>query len=151
MGRDRDAREVDALVFAEHAAVDDLAVDVGAFRIDAQLDEAVGEEDAGAGLEIFSEGLKVVPTMAAVPWISRGVMVRRLPATSWTGMLSFELAGTDLGALKIGEDAEGLRSSFAIVRTMRMSSAFCSQRAVGEIEAGDVEARADELAKDFGR
>ena len=56
---DGDAGEVDALVFAEHAAVDDLAGDVAAFDgFDAEFDEAVGEEDAGAGFEVLGEGLE---------------------------------------------------------------------------------------------
>ena len=47
---DGDSGEVDALVFAERAAVDDHAGYVDAFDgLDAQFDEAVGEEDAGAG------------------------------------------------------------------------------------------------------
>jgi hypothetical protein len=56
---DGDAGQVDALVFAEHAAVDDLADDVVAIDfMDAQFDEAVGEQDAGAGLDVFGEGLE---------------------------------------------------------------------------------------------
>jgi hypothetical protein len=54
---DGDAGEVDAFVFAEGAAVDDDAGDVAAFDgLDAELDEAVGEEDAGAGFEVLGEG-----------------------------------------------------------------------------------------------
>ena len=53
---DGDAGEVDALLFAEQAAVDDFADDVFALDLDdVQLDESVGEQDAGAGLEVFSK------------------------------------------------------------------------------------------------
>src|SRR5205823_2859345 len=56
---DGDAGEIDALVLAEHATVDDDAGDILAFDLfDDELDEAVGEEDAGAGFEIFGEGLE---------------------------------------------------------------------------------------------
>ncbi len=56
---DGDAGEVDALVFAEFAAVDDFADDVSAVDfVDAKLDEAVGEQDARALLHIFREGLE---------------------------------------------------------------------------------------------
>jgi len=52
--------------------------------------------------------LNVVPTSAAVPSISRGVMVSRLPAIELDGLVILELACADLGALQIGEDADGL-------------------------------------------
>ena len=85
---DRDAGEVDALVFAEHAAVDDLAYDVVAVdRRDAQFDEAVGEQDAGARLEIFGQGREGGADQVG----GAGDLARRdgerLPGVSCTGLL----------------------------------------------------------------
>ncbi len=76
------------------------------------------------GSRFSARVLKVVPTRAAVPSISRGVMVRRLPATSWTGLWSLSLPVRILGPCRSARMQMGLRSSFATVRTMRMSSAF---------------------------
>ena len=106
---DGDAGEVDALVFAEHAAVDDLAGDVGAFDgLDAQLDEAVGEEDAGAGFEILGEGLEGGADEGGGAFdLARGDG-EALAGDELDGLVTFELAGADLGALQVGEDADGL-------------------------------------------
>ena len=55
----RNAGQVDALVFAQHAAVDDLADHVVALHlVDAQLDQAVGEQNARALLDVFRQGLE---------------------------------------------------------------------------------------------
>jgi len=53
--------------------------------VDAQLDEPVGEQNARALLNVFRQGLEVVPTSAAVPGTSRGVMTSCSPAFSSTG------------------------------------------------------------------
>src|ERR1700734_2686672 len=54
-----DAREVDAFAFAEHAAVDDIANDIVAENLmNAQFDEAVGEQNARALFHIFSQRLE---------------------------------------------------------------------------------------------
>ena len=56
---DRDAGKVDALVLAQHAAVDDLADDVFAVdAVDAQLDQTVREQNAGAGFEVLRQRLE---------------------------------------------------------------------------------------------
>ncbi len=55
----RDAGQVDALVFAQHAAVDDLADHIVAEHfVNAQLDQAVGEQNARALLDVFRQGLE---------------------------------------------------------------------------------------------
>jgi len=70
-------------VLAEHAAVDDFALDFFTGDLeDAELDEAVGEKNARAGLEVFGESGKVVAITVEEPRMSRGVMVRRWPALS---------------------------------------------------------------------
>src|SRR5277367_4089733 len=45
---DCDAGKINSFVFAEHAAVDDLADDVNALNgLDVQFNKAIGEQDAG--------------------------------------------------------------------------------------------------------
>ena len=52
----RDAGKIDAFVLAQHAAVDDVAENVfAADAAHAQFDQAVAEQDAGAGREFASE------------------------------------------------------------------------------------------------
>ncbi len=70
--------------------------------------------------------LKVVPTIAAEPAISRGVMVRRSPATSCTGLWSFNLPVRIFGPCRSARIQMGLRSAAATARTIRMSSPFCA-------------------------
>ncbi len=83
---DQDAGKIDALAFAQHAAVDDVADHVAAEDlVDAELDEAVGEQDARALFDVFSEGFERGANQRAVPSTSRGVMVSRWPALSSTG------------------------------------------------------------------
>ena len=106
---DGDAGEVDALVLAEHAAVDDLADYVFAFDgLDAELDEAVGEEDAGAVFEVFGEGLEGGADEGGGAFdLARGDG-EALAGDELDGLVVLELAGADLGTLQVGEDADGL-------------------------------------------
>ena len=106
---DGDAGEVDAFVFAEHAAVDDLAVDVAALDgLDAKLDEAVGEEDAGAAFEVFGEGLEGGADESGGAFDLAWGDGEALAGDELDGLVVLELAGADLGALQVGEDADGL-------------------------------------------
>ncbi len=106
---DRDAREVDALVLAEHAAVDDLADDVGALDVvDVKFDEAVGEQDAGAGLEVLGERLEGGADESGGAFDLAGCDGEELACDELDGLVSLELAGADLGALQVGEDADRL-------------------------------------------
>ena len=104
---DRDAGKVDALVLAEHAAVDDLALDVFAGNLeDAQLDEAVGEENARAGLEVFGEGGKGGgDDGGGAEDIARGDG-EALAGFELNGDTVLEAAGANLGTLEVAEDAD---------------------------------------------
>ena len=63
---DRDAGEVDALVLAKGAAVDNLADDIDAvYLLNAKFDEAVGEPDHGVARLERPRGLRVLPAEAA--------------------------------------------------------------------------------------
>ena len=63
----------------------------------------------------------------------------------------FELAGADLGALQVGEDADGLALFAGDGADHLDELGLLGVGAVGEVEAGDVEAGADELAEELGR
>jgi aminoglycoside phosphotransferase (APT) family kinase protein len=55
----RNPRQVDPLVFAQQAAVDDLADHVVALHlVDAQLDQPVGEQNARALFDVFRQGFE---------------------------------------------------------------------------------------------
>ncbi len=101
---DGDAGQVDSLVFTEHSAVDDLADDVETFDgLDAEFDEAVGEQDAGAGLEVFSERLEGGTDKSGVAFNLARSDGEELAGDELDGLVAFQLAGADLGALQIGE------------------------------------------------
>ena len=101
------------------------------------------------GSRFSARVLKVVPTREAVPSISRGVMVRRLPATSWTGLWPLSLPVRILGPCRSARMQMGLPSSFATGADHLDELGLLGVGAVREVEAGDVEAGADELAEDF--
>jgi len=93
--------QVDALVFAEHAAVNDIAGDiVSKHLMHAQFDKAVGRAGcANPALRFSARVLKVVPTSEAVPGTSRGVMVMRPPALEQHRLVIFQQGGADLWSL----------------------------------------------------
>ena len=66
--------------------------------------------------------LKVVPTTAAVPSTSRGVIVSSLPASSCTGSWSFSLPVRIFGPCRSARMQIGLCNSTETARTMRISS-----------------------------
>ncbi len=149
---DGDAGEIDALVLAEHAAVDDDAGDVGAFDLlDAEFDEAVGEEDAGAGLEVFGEGLEGGTDEGGGAFdLARGDG-EALAGDELDGLVVLELAGADLWPLQVGEDADGLALFLGDLADHADELRLLRVGAVREVEAGYVEASANELAEDFDR
>ena len=81
------AGKIDALAFAQHAAVDDVADHVFAGDlVHAQLDEAVGKQNPRALLDVFGEGLESgAHQRRACPARRADVMVILWPALSSTG------------------------------------------------------------------
>ena len=65
------------------------------------------------------------------------------------GLVVYEVAGADLGALQVGEDADGLALFAATCAHHADELGLLRVGAVREVEAGDVEAGADELAEDL--
>ena len=99
-----DAWEIDALVFAEHATVDDFADDIGFVdALDVEFDEAVGEEDAGPGLEVLGEGLEGgADDRGGADDVARGDG-EGLAGDELDGLVVLELGGAALGALEVSE------------------------------------------------
>ena len=149
---DGDAGEVDALVLAERAAVDNLADYVLAFdHVDAQLDEAVGEEDAGTMLQVFCEGLEDGADHGGGAFdLTRGDD-KALACDELDGLVVLELAGANLGALEVGEDADGLALFAGDGADHLDEFSLLGVGAVREVEAGDIEASANEGAEEIGR
>ena len=68
------------------------------------------------------------------------------------GLVALEFASANLGALKVREDADGLVCTLTTSRWMPDHAdefGFLFVASMGEVETGDVEAGADEFAKDF--
>ena len=65
------------------------------------------------------------------------------------GLVVLELAGADLGALEVGEDADWLVLLLRDGADHADELCFLLVGAVGEVEPGDVQAGADELAEDL--
>ena len=118
--------------------------------LDAQLDEAVGEQDAGAGLEVFGERLEGGADERGGAFdLARGDG-EALAGDQQHGLVVLQLAGADLRALQVGEDADGLAFFAGDVAHHLDQLGLLRMGAVREVEAGDVESGADELAEDFG-
>ena len=151
----RDAGEIDALVFAEHAAVDDLADDIAATLfdisnlLDAEFDKPVGEENLRAGLQIFSEGGEGGPHHLLGTFdLARGDG-EAFSRNEQDGLVVDELAGADLRSLEVGKNADRLALFAADLADHLDQLGLLRMRAVGEVEAGDVKAGADESTEDF--
>ena len=146
---DGDAGQIDAFVFAELAAVDDFADDVAAVDlVDAQLDEAVGEQNARALLNVFSEGLE-----GGADERGGALDFARGDGDLFAGdehdrLVIDELGGADLGTLQIAEDTERLVLFAGDFADHLDQGELVFVGAVREIETSHVEAGANELAKD---
>ena len=145
---DRNAGEVDALVFAEHAAVNDFANDIVVVNFaDAEFDEAIGEQQAGALFQVLGEGLE-----SGADHIGGAENVARRDGEHLAGpqqhrSFVLEAAGTNLGTLKVAHDADALAllggdgaNHFDQFQLFRVD-------AVREIEAGYVEPGAHQFAE----
>ena len=144
----RNSREVDAFVFAEQAAVDDLALDVVALDGEhAQLNQAVGEEDAGSGLKIFGEGLEgggedlgVSGNVARSDGdVFAGVKLDRCAV--------FQLSGANFGALQVAENTDVFAFLGGDLADHFHELQFFRVRSVGKVQARDVESGAQQRAK----
>ena len=148
---DGDTGEIDAFVLAEGSAVDDLADDVYTFDgFDAKFNQAVGEQDAGAGLKIFRErGEGGSDHGRGACDLARGDG-EALASDELDGLVILEFAGADLGTLEVGEDTDRLALFLGDGAHHLDEFSLLGVGAVGEVETGHVEAGANQLAEDLG-
>src|SRR5438067_13396593 len=95
-------------MLAEHTAVDDFAFNILAVNgAHSEFDQAIGEEDARAGLDVLGQGLESGRDQvrgAGNVARSNGEPRSRLDGN---GRAVFEAAGPELGSLQVLEDADG--------------------------------------------
>ena len=143
----QDAGKIDALVLAEHAAVDDIAGHVLAVHfVDAQLDEPIGEQNARALLHVFSKGLE-----GGAHQRRRAQHLARRddePVAGFEqhGLMILEQPGANLGPLQIAQDAQRLALFLAQLADLLDDSGLAFVAAVGEVEPDHVNAGADQVA-----
>ena len=142
--RHRDARHVDGLALAEHAAVAHAADDVVALdALDHEPDEAVVDEDGHTGLhagEQLSGGLRDAVRIA-FDLIGRqgdgGALLERYRSTVR------KAARADLGPLRVEHDGAGGVHLLAHALHTRDALGMLGMRAVAEVQASNVHARLD--------
>ena len=82
----RNAGQIDALVLAKHAAVDDFADYIAADHlVNAKLDEAIRKQDARALFDILRQGLERGANQGCGAWDIARRDGKRLPVLSSTG------------------------------------------------------------------
>jgi len=144
----RDARQVDALVLAQHAAIDDLALHIFTGNFDhAQLNQAVGKQNPRPRLQVFRKrGKGGRDHRGSAQDIPRGDG-QALPGLQLYRDPVLEPAGANLGSLQIAQDADALVLFARDFAHHLDELQLLRQRAVGEIEPGNVEAAANQFAK----
>jgi hypothetical protein len=146
---DGNAGKIDAFVFAEQAAVDDFADYIVAVDfVDAEFEQAVGEQDAGALLNVFSEGFEGGADEGGGPLNFAGGDGEAAAGLEENRDVVFELGGTDLGALQIGEDTERLALFAADLADHLDEGQLLFVGSVREVEANDVDAGTNEVSED---
>ena len=148
----RDAGKVDAFVLAQRAAVDDVAENVfAADAANAQFDQAVGEQDAGAGGDLAGE----IGECGRDARGGAGHVLRcdgdDRAGFQQHGLVAFERSGADFRALQILQDADGAALALGGAAQALDVVGVIGVGAVGEVEAGDVHAEAEQVAHEgFG-
>ncbi len=106
-----DAGQIDALMLAKFAAIDDRAQHrIRRRRKHAQLDQSVAQQNAVAARNVARHALVGrAHAFTGAATIDRVEIVKRCPARNWTGCLSTRAPGADFRSLKIGKNADRLR------------------------------------------
>ena len=149
-----DVGDVDALALADLAVVLDDAVDVGALDVvDLQVDQAVIDQDVGAGLDLVGEVQVVEGDVAGVAEVLLGGGLGghddRVAGGDGDLLVALEQAGADLGALGVEQESDGGLELGGDTADALDATVVLLVGAVREVEAGDVHARLDHLAQDI--
>jgi hypothetical protein len=116
--------------------------------VDAQLDQAVGEQNARALLDVFSQRLE---GGAHQRCRARNVARRDgepLAGLEQHGLVIFQLRGADLGALQVAQNAQRLALFAAHLADHLDQRQLLLVRAVGKVEADHIDAGAHQIAED---
>ncbi len=145
---DHNTGEVDPLLLAQQATVDDLGDNVGALQLQhAQFDEAVGEQHLVARLQIFCKrgeySAYTFGSTVDLLWRNR----QALPRFEHHRLVVDQRSGTNLGPLQVGEDADGLILFAGDFAHHCDQFALLLVRSVRKVEARDVQSSVYELAK----
>jgi hypothetical protein len=144
------ALAVDALVVGEHAAVAHHGMHLlAAHAGDVQHDLAVVEQQHGAGHHVVGQLLVVQTDARAVAHLRGGVEYEALPLLQ-ADLAFLELADADLGALQVAQDGDGATELARQFLHQRGARLVILRRAVREVEAHHVDARADHALEDGG-
>ena len=145
----RNAGQIDAFVFAEQAAVDDLADHVAAHHfLDAQLDEAVRKQNAGALLDVFRQSFEGGAYQGCRARNFARSNGEHLAGDEHHRFVILKLGGAYFGSLKIGQDAEGFHFLAAHLADQLDHRQFFLVRAMGEVQADYIDAGANQVAED---
>ena len=144
---ERCPREIDSLVFAEHAAVDHFALHIVVMHLQhSQLDQAIGQQDACAGLDLTGEILEGGRNQrGGAGNVARGDAQAR-PGFQEDRFVSLQSAGTDLRTLQVLQDTDSAIFFFCSAAQTLNVAGVLRVGAVGKIEAGDVHAKAHQVA-----
>ena len=116
--------------------------------VDAQLDQSVGEQDARALFDVFSQGLEG----GAHQRRRARHLARRdgepVAGLEQHGLMILEQAGANLGPLQVAQDAQRLALFLAHLADLLDDGGLALVAAVGKIEPDDVHAGADQVAND---
>jgi hypothetical protein len=145
----RNAGQVDALVLAQQAAVDDLADHVSLVHFgNAQLDQAVGEQNARALLDVLRQRLE---GGAHQRGRARNLARRNgqpPPGLQQHRLVVLQQGGADFGPLQVAQDAQRLAFLAAYLADHLNQRQFFLVDAVGKVQADHIDARADQIPDD---
>ena len=148
---DVDVWDVDALALADEAVVHDDAVHVLAVDgLDLEADQAVVDQDDGAGLSLGRELEVVEGDVGGVAEpVLRGGLGGHDDLVAGVDLdlgVTLKQAGADLGALGVEQNADGLANLGSAAADALDTTLMLLVGTVREVEASDVHARLNHLA-----
>ena len=148
---DLDVRDVDTLLLAELATVDDVAVHVVAFdMVDLKANEPIVDQQDRTLLDLL--GQELVVKGKALSRTCHAVVCRNdglCPGLKCDLLVVQKLAGPDLGTLGIEHDGDGQCELGGDAAHALDIVAVVVMAAMAEVEAGDVHTALDETPQDL--